>query len=303
MCYKLLQKVLLLLWICLSNTIVHAQKNVTRLSADGPGDTYELISGVLAPGGNPIEAPGFKKDGCNNDAKFGEHISEVYDKELGKNVFQFNIHKKKDNDRCKKFDRQRNEIKAYKKSPDKLKGVKGETVIYNWKFKLDKDFQVSKNFTHIFQIKAKGEGKDDDDSNPIVTISPYKSSASSAKAKMRIVYSEGDYPAKGKEYKTVKEVALAPFLGKWMEVTCEIYINESSATITENEKPGSVHLSIKEVATGAQLLVYKNTDLDMLRTGTNIFLRPKWGIYRSLKSEEQLRDEVLYFADFTITEK
>ena len=53
------------------------------VTADGPGDTYELISSVLAPGSNPIEVPD-----CGH-GDFGRHIEEVFDEELNTDVFRF----------------------------------------------------------------------------------------------------------------------------------------------------------------------------------------------------------------------
>ena len=52
------------------------------LSADGPGDTYELINSVLAPGGNVVEVPD-----CAHP-EFGRHIDEAYDSILNENVFK-----------------------------------------------------------------------------------------------------------------------------------------------------------------------------------------------------------------------
>jgi len=50
----------------------------TVLNADGPGETYELIASVLAPGYRPIEAPGIKKNDCDNHSGFKDkHITEV----------------------------------------------------------------------------------------------------------------------------------------------------------------------------------------------------------------------------------
>jgi hypothetical protein len=111
--------------ICISQVV---------LTADGPGDTYELITSVLAPGQNPIEAPD-----CNH-LEFGEHIDEIFDTELDKNVFRFFMHVDPDNDRCINFDRQRNEIKSYGPSPDNLLGIENERVVYKWKFKLPEGF-------------------------------------------------------------------------------------------------------------------------------------------------------------------
>lgn len=108
-----------------------------------------------------VEAPD-----CNHE-KFGRHIEEVWDADLKKFVFKFHIHVSPDNDRCKKFDRQRNEIKTYNQSPDNLIGTSGETVVYKWKFKLDAGFQASTKFTHIHQIKAYGGPHE---SMPVVSL-------------------------------------------------------------------------------------------------------------------------------------
>ena len=54
------------------------------LKADGPGQTYELISSVLAPGKSAVEAPDHNKLG--NHTSFGRHIAEVWDADLKENV-------------------------------------------------------------------------------------------------------------------------------------------------------------------------------------------------------------------------
>ncbi|WP_378181275.1 T9SS type A sorting domain-containing protein [Aquimarina sp. SS2-1] len=285
-------KILLLSLFLIVSTNSIAQDIITTLEADGPGDTYQLLENNYS--GTPYEVPD-----CDHIPRV-DHISEVFDTDLNKNVFKFDIHVDPDTDRCRRnIDRQRNEIKTYDPSSDELKAVKGELVVYNWKFKLDADFLPTNRFTHIFQIKAKGGS---DDSNPVLTISPYRSSSSPLR-KLRVRYSQGDNPPSGPEYVTVREIELAPFLGNWVEATCEVYVNEDSSTIPSDETPGFIKLSIKDVTSGAELLNYEDLDIDMLREGTGVFLRPKWGIYRSIESSLPLRDETVYFADFIIIEK
>lgn len=77
------------------------------LDADGPGNTYTLITSIFAPGHNLIEVPD-----CSH-AAFGDHIDEVFDNELNTNVFRFYIHVTPDDDRCINSDRQHNEMKTY----------------------------------------------------------------------------------------------------------------------------------------------------------------------------------------------
>lgn len=240
------------------------------LKADGPGNTYELINSVLAPGNTAVENPE-----CIHP-EFGRHIAEVWDADLNKYVFEFYIHVTPDNDRCINFDRQRVEIKTYEPSPDNLKGVTGETVIYKWKFKIPIGFQPSTNFTHIHQIKAVG-GDDDD---PIFTLTVRKGSPN----KLELIHNNTT---------KVKTANLSLLEGKWVEVIEKIKINNLH---------GSYSISIKKVSDNTTILSYINDDLMTIRSD-NYFIRPKWGIYRSLLNSQDLRDESLRFDDFSISEE
>lgn len=240
------------------------------LRADGPGNTYSLINSVL--GGTAYEVP--------DCAHAQEHISELYDNVLKTNVFVFSIHTSQDNDRCENFDRQRNEIKTYGPSNEKLKATIGETVTYRWKFKIDASFQASPSFCHIHQIKA-GDG---DDRNPIITITPRYGANNTDK--MELIHIGSDNVTH-----KVKTVDLAPFKGTWVEVT------EKMKYATN----GTYSVQIKRISDGQTLLSYDNQNIDLWRNGTT-FCRPKWGIYRSLNSVSYLRDEDVRFADFCIAE-
>lgn len=242
------------------------------LDANGPGETYELINSVLAPGYDVTETP----DCAHPD--FGRHIDEIMDNQLGIYVFRFHIHVTPDNDRCINFDRQRNEIKSYDKSPASLKAVEGETVLYTWKFKLDSAFQPSTSFTHIHQLKAVGGSEED---MPLITFTPRKSSTNS----LQIRY------AKNTSQTTIKQVALAPFMGEWVEVQEKVLYGED----------GVYELQIKRVRDGEILLDYSNKNIRMWKTGAS-FIRPKWGIYRSLDVPSDLRDETVLFANFSVRE-
>lgn len=243
------------------------------LEADGPGNTYELINSVFAnPGRNIIEVPD-----CNHIA-FGRHIDEVFDNDLNKNVFRFYIHKSPDNDRCIKFDRQRNEIKSFDKSPENLKANIGEVIEYKWKFKLDQKFKPSPNFTHIHQIKSVGGSYA---SIPMITLTLRK--ANPDRVELRYT------PTNDQE--TIKTANLDLFRGKWLA---------AKEIITFGEK-GSYSIEIKNIATDEVVLNYSNTNLDTWQDGAE-FARPKWGIYRSLINEQDLQDEIVKFADFSIEE-
>ncbi|GAA3633636.1 heparin lyase I family protein [Flavivirga jejuensis] len=267
------------LFILFSGSVLQSQ---TILEADGSGKAGILINSILDPDrGRALESPGIKKGDCDNHSNAKDpHITEIFDNELNKYVFKFSIHLNEDNDRCKKFDRQRNEIKTYRASPDSLKGTKGETVEYIWKFKLDTNFKPSKNFTHIHQLKSVDEQPK---SKPIITLTPRKGNPD----QLELRYSNG--PEKGV---ILKKVDLDLFRGKWVKVT---------ETVTYDTK-GSYKIDIIDIKTEKNILNFKSENLILWQNGAS-FIRPKWGIYRSLKTAKDLRDEDLFFADFSIIEK
>jgi hypothetical protein len=240
----------------------------TILKADGPGNTYELINSVLAPGYNAVENPE-----CAH-ADFGRHIAEVWDADLKENVFEFYAHVTPDNDRCKNFDRQRVEIKTYQSSPDNLIGTLGETITYQWKFKLPAGFQPSTNFTHLHQIKAVGGSE----GMPIFTLSAKKGKIN----KMNLVHDN---------VTIVASANLSEFENEWVEITEVLKVGAN----------GTYSITIKKIKDGTEILSYSNPNIMTIRPD-NKFIRPKWGIYRSLKKAEDLRDEAVRFADFSITE-
>lgn len=254
------------LLIGLSGQPVHAQ---IVLEADGPGNTYELINSVLAPGYDAVEHPE-----CVHP-EFGRHITEVWDDDLKQYVFEFHIHVTPDNDRCKYFDRQRMEIKTYESSPANLKGITGETVIYKWKFKLPEGFKPSSSFTHLHQIKAVGG----DDDMPIITLTARAGNPN----KMELIHNN---------VTKVVTVPLSSFEGKWVEATERILIDP---------KAGTYSMVIKTIDDGKTILSYSSESLMTIRAD-NSFIRPKWGIYRSLNAAASLRDEAMRFAGFSIEE-
>jgi len=245
------------------------------LEANGPGNTYELINSVLAPNATAVEAP----DQCGNHASFGRHIAEVFDATLNQFVFEFYAHANDDNDRCMSFDRQRTEIKTYAPSPNNLKGTVGETVTYKWKFRLPQGFQASSSFTHIHQIKAVGGDEDD----PIFTLTPRAGSTN----RMELIH----VPASVNNNVYLTTANLSLFLGVWVEVTEQIKYGVN----------GTYSIIIKRVSDGTTLLSYANNNILTMRVDNN-FVRPKWGIYRSLNNVAQLRDDSLRLASISIFE-
>ena len=46
---------------------------------------------------------------------------------------------------------------------------------------------------------------------------------------------------------------------------------------------------------------YSNSNIQTIRAD-NSFIRPKWGMYRSLKDIANMKDETMRFSDFSIQE-
>ena len=260
-------------------------KTQAVLNANGPGSTYELINSILSHGYTAVESP----DQCASHPSFGRHIAEVFDATLNQFVFEFYIHvpttfpvvaTTADNDRCLSFDRQRVEIKTYDKSPDSLKATVGETVTYKWQFRLPVGFQPSPNFTHIHQVKAVG-GDDDD---PIFTLTARSGNSSNS---LQLIHVDASVNAAN----TISSVNLSSFLGIWVEVTEQIRVGTS----------GTYAITIKRVSDGATLLNYSTNNILTIRSD-NSFIRPKWGIYRSLNNPSFLRDDSIRIASISIFE-
>lgn len=250
------------------------------LNANAPGNTYERITNFFAPGNGTgaVEAPDETPDGSHQN--FGRHIAEVLDTDLNKYVFEFYSHYALDNDVATlSTDKQRVEIKTYAASPDNLKGTLGENIIYKWMFKIPIGFQPSTNFTHLHQIKA----VDGDDSSPIFTLTPRKGTPN----KLELIYVANSISGTDK----LSIVDLLPFEGNWIEAEEIIHVGSS----------GSYSITLKKHSDGTVLLSYSNSNIATIRPD-NTFIRPKWGIYRSLNDIVNLRDEAVRFSDFSIEE-
>lgn len=239
------------------------------LAADSTQDPYSLIKSK----GYGIEEttlhPGFK------------HVTQMWDEVLNKEVFAFTMHRDIDGDGDKRIDRQRLEMKTYGPSPNNMKAGHGETHYYRWKFKLDANFQSSTNFCHIHQLKA-GDGPDA--GSPLMTITPRHGTPDH----LQLIYTPSSGTSGGG---TVKQVDLAPFKGEWIEACERVVFND----------PGEYHLVLRQVKDDAVLFEYESNSLDLWREAST-FIRPKFGIYRSLNSLSYLRDEQVLFADFSLTE-
>lgn len=82
-----------------------------------------------------------------------------------------------------------------------------------------------------------------------------------------------------------------PFINQWISIEETIDYRTS----------GDYNIVLKVSATEEVLFSYSNDAKINWRPEVE-FVRPKWGIYRSLLCPEEIRDETLLFADFSIAE-
>jgi len=247
------------------------------LDSDGAGgvDTYTLIRNVFGP--DPIEAP----DLYQNNHPGTPHIIEDTDADVG-NHFVFKIHRDQDWDRDTypgTTDRQRNEIKTYAGSAESLKARLGESFFITWKFRINDSAPVSKTFSHFFQLKGVGG----DEAQPLITITGAKRDNVDG---IEIRHSS----ATGTPDEILNTGSWAAARGQWLSVSC-------LATFTDQ---GSVALTVTTM-NGQVLLTTNVNNRDMWRAGD--FIRPKWGIYRSLADSANLRpdEETVRFANFSVS--
>jgi len=248
---------------------------VTHLRADGVTDTYTLIdAALLERSGTVVETPDCKH------TDFGPHITQVFDDDLNRYVFAFHSHIRQDDDRCINTDRQRVEIKTYDRSPQETLGYNGEYVTYSWNFKLDAGFLPPYSFGHIHQLKAVGG----DDSMPVITVTLRKSTPNMLQLLQ--------YDSMGRLL-FLKEEPLSKFTGIWVHAESEV----------EYGSHGAYNITLTNYATKEVLLRYSSNDIDFWRNDTATvvaFIRPKWGIYRSVQEAVLSRNETVLFDDFCI---
>ena len=194
-----------------------------------------------------------------------EHIEIVKDKEL-ESAFMFTLRRDIDGDRDKVWpqgkERQRNEIKGYQRSPEPMKAKVKETHHIKWYLKIDKSFQINKEFCHFFQLKAVGSNNIDD---PILTLSGV---------------TERGKPQLQLQWWSLKESGRI-FLIDWENSKDKWLICECISNYSKN---GSIDFSIRSMDGEINLKKQLN-NLETWRDGFE-FVRPKWGIYRSLAKEK-----------------
>eukprot|EP00122_Pirum_gemmata_P004458 Pgem_evm1s4050 len=235
-----------------------------KLSANS--DPYEIF-----------ESKPFKNDIEESDKHKGvKHVTNQFDETLNKHVINVVMHRDQDGDGASgKSDRQRTEMKASGSSDDDILSLKDDTMIYMWWFKVNNDLKASNNFFHIFQVKLVG---DDIDGMPMLTFTPKRNSNDNNKDHFYFV-DLNEYHSMGR---------MDNFKGKWVQAKVEIKFSKTS---------GYTKIDLRDIEGRSLLPNKKEINLtnqnrwEGYEGNTPEFARPKFGIYRSLKSKEYYNKE------------
>ncbi len=309
--------------------------NIILAKPDAGKSPFQVLSEAFGTD-NPVE--GVTKLVREKRPTAARHVENFVDPVLG-NVFKVEVHGNDCTDGCYMHnttydsatdtfsggntDRQRIEIRPSDENQALVGssvGLENDITVYDWKLKIDKDLPKPDGFFHIFQYKAVnslGEGiKDsdkyplhdktnfpnfnsDEDGNPILTLT-----VSSSTLDFRWAGIGSDA---GME--TLVSVPLSEVKDRWVDVTVKIL----------NSECGWVTMTMKDRLTGKILMEYNdpNRVLDMWRRPevkyngatfegpypavSNMFNRPKWGIYRKAdKSNVNLQGAKIYLSDITL---
>lgn len=115
---------------------------------------------------------------------------------------------------------------------------------------------------------------------PVITITLRKSNPN----ELQLLH----YNSKG-EFLFLKTAPLAVFLGQWINAFSEITYGSE----------GTYFIQLSRAADNFPLLTYNNPNIDFWREKIN-YIRPKWGIYRSVQERALSRDETVLFDRFCI---
>lgn len=278
-----------LLAISILGTLCAFGQQSYSLVADGKTETYTLIqqSGFYPETSGNTTPDEFM---CHPEYP---HISQVWDDDLNKYVFAFDIHIDFDQDgqsvtdgnKSSLSDRQRNEIKCMSDKEGTV-AKDGESITYSWKFKLPEGMLTTKEFCHIHQIKGMGDGEEV--AHPVFTLTCRTTTS-------RQVLQVINVPYEGSANVNIAQIDLLPLLGKWIMAT---------ETVTVGQH-GKYSLKLSDIKTGESLVSVYKDDIQVYRYTTDeSTMRGKWGIYRSLGSDlnlkDQLQSERLLFADFEV---
>jgi hypothetical protein len=327
--------------------------DVTMKSRDGSTTKIDAIEGVNAfdvfsgafESDEPVEGVTKRIRNAYNalpesDPQYGkadEHLTAVFNGELGKHVFQLYAHNALCKDGCyghknnfdpitKKVadtlgntDRQRIEIRPGEDANDDLLAKDGDLTKYEWDWYLDDSIYRVDGFCHLFQLKAvNAQGKDEEHDVSTGENGAYIlafSIGGSNNTRGPLVLNHNRFDGD----QNLMSIPSADFRNKWIHVSLEVLNSDAgwiSAKVTD-KLTGEV---LGEYITPDVLVPFNKNSSDGVRdvwrraevssfesvypATFDQYSRPKWGIYRSLRINTADKPEAkVLVSDITITKE
>jgi len=175
----------------------------------------------------------------------------------GNDHYRFNIWKN-DRDSTGGGDRQRTESKGMVQNGTALKMTNGQTWTISYQMYMPTTLHGTSKFTHIFQTKIPSTN-----AGPFVTLDLTRESSTSETLRARAYANPGS--------PTIASAPLAPLRGQWITIIWTLTIGQSGTARFQ-----CLDSAGKTVADG--------TKHGVIMPDQGDYLRPKWGIYRSVQS-------------------
>lgn len=156
-------------------------------------------------------------------------------------------------------DRQRNEVRGMRDASGRALEIrKGETWRLSWQMYLPDTLDATTGFTHIWQVKTSDTG------TPVMQLTlPVKNGVPSIEARYWTLADNQVHP--------FADSPLEPIQNRWVTTTVE----------WKSADDGYLRWTLRD---GARTLVDKRVDGIDLYWSEEQYNRPKWGIYRSIRS-------------------
>jgi hypothetical protein len=253
---------------------------VTALAA--PLAVRPPASALAAPAATTLWHPNPATDGLNafegiEADRAGKHPDRKYVIVEGGDHYRFNIWAD-DRDTTGGGDRQRTESKGMVQNGTVLKMRNGETWTIAYDMYMPSSLHGTSKFTHIFQTKTPATN-----AGPWVTVDLTRDGG--AEVIQARAYANAGSPA-------IAKTNLAPLRDRWINI---------SLTLTIGAK-GAATAVIRSGAGGSAPIAAQGHLADVAIPDQGDYVRPKWGIYRSVQSaKSDILDTYILFRNYTAT--
>lgn len=157
-----------------------------------------------------------------------------------------------------------------------------DTFIYRWRFKINANMEVSKRYSHYFQLKVVSGF----DCHPMLTISGAERNGEDG-VEVRYSPLERETILRRQDWDTIS--------GEWLEVYCRVNFSEI----------GYLRMFVTRISDASVIFDIDKPGLKLWRGEHSCnFVRPKWGICSSILDRDghHHNEKNLRFSNFSVSE-